>query len=348
MEQLSRQKNIILFWFILFLCQQASLYGQNNPPTLNEAPEGTFTIAVMSDTQSYTGKGTKHNPNSTEEVKNRVFDTQTRWITDNLNKQNIIFVSHAGDVVDINNMDQWEVAKGYMDRLHENVPYGISPGNHDMTQAGNTDLYKKHFPASIFRSFTWYGGDFDNNTHSYQLLSSNGMDIIIMHIACNAPDNVIEWANKVLTEHKDKFAIITTHMFLGPSEMPITADDYFNAPKGIMRWRKTYGDDGNTSEELWNKCFKRHENIRMIISGDQSRSNAMYRKYIGEKGNIVHALLNDYNASNDGAIRLYRFIPMKNLIQVFTFNTIQEELLLHTKIVPDEREHYFSISLKLK
>lgn len=344
MKPLSRLNLIVFFCCILFFYPHIPLLAQDTP-TLDEAPDGTFTIAVMADTQSYSGKGTKHDPNSKDEVKNRVFDSQTTWITENLDKQHIIFVSHAGDVVDINNVDQWGVAKSYLDRLHGKVPYGVSPGNHDMTSAGNTDLYQEYFPASIFQSYKWYGGDFDNNTHSYQLLSSNGMDIVIMHIACNAPDNVVEWANKVLVEHKDRFAIITTHMFLGPSDKPIDANDYYDAPKGIMKWSKTYGENGNTPEEWWHKCFKKHKNVKMIISGDQSRSNAIRSIYIGEKGNIVHALLNDYSSVNGGAVRLYRFIPAKDQIQVFTFNTMQNKLLFNTKIVPDKNEHYFSIDI---
>lgn len=353
MKRLSRREFVIFFQciFLFGYCLQVSVYAQDTPHTLEEAPDGTFTIAVMSDTQGYSGKKTKREPNSNEEVKNHVFDSQTTWILENLDKQNIVFVSHAGDIVDINRTDQWEVAKGYLNRLHEKVPYGISPGNHDMTRAGNTDLYQKYFPASIFQSFEWYGGDFDNNTNSYQLLSSNGIDIIIMHIACNAPDNVLEWADKILKKHKKRFAIITTHMFLGPVEEPTQSKDYHKIPKGIMKWSKTYGENGNTSEELWDKCFKKHKNIRMIISGDQSRSNAMYRKYTGKRGNTVHAFLNDYSAINDyslvngGALRLYRFIPEKNQIKIFTFNTVENKLQLNTKIVPDKNEHYFSIDI---
>ena len=341
-------KTTILFWCVLSLCLPVSVCAQAELPTLDEAPDNTFTIAVMADTQSYSGKGTKHDPESRDEVKNRVFDSQTGWITKNVDKQNIIFVSHAGDVVDMNNTDQWDVAKTYLNRFHGEIPYGISPGNHDMTSNGNTDLYQDYFPAARFQSFDWYGGEINNNTNSYQLLSSNGVDIIIMHIACNAPDNVIDWANQVLDEHQERFAIVTTHMFLGPRDRPIQDVDYFDAPKGIMRWHKTYGDKGNSAEQLWNKCFKKHENIRMIISGDQSRSNAIHSKYIGEKGNVVHALLSDYSATEGGAIRLYRFIPTKDQIQVFTFNTTQDKLLLDTKIVPDKNEHYFTISTKLK
>lgn len=348
MKQFSGLNFIAVFFCVFFFCLHISLLAQDALPILNDAPDSTFTIAVMADTQSYSGKGTKQDPDSKDDVKNPVFDSQTIWISENIDEQNIIFVSHAGDVVDINKVDQWEVAKGYLERIHGKVPYGISPGNHDMTSAGNTDIYQKYFPASIFQSYKWYGGDFDNNTHSYQLLSSNGIDIIIMHIACNAPDDVIEWANKVLGEHNDRFAIITTHMFLGPSDKPKNADDYYGAPKGIMKWSKTYGNNGNTPEEWWNKCFKKHRNVKMIISGDQSRSNAIYNKYVGEKGNIVHALLNDYSSVKGGAIRLYRFIPAKDQIQVFTFNTTQNKLLFNTKTVEDKNEHYFLIDINRK
>lgn len=333
-----------IFWIIL-LSIPFHLFAQDNHLTkLNKAPAGTFTIAVMSDTQNYTDKGTNSDPESRDNVINEIFDSQTKWLINNYKDQNIIFVSHAGDVVNINDTYQWEVANKYLNRIYGIIPFGISLGNHDMESNGNSELYQTYFSEDRFSEFEWYGGSFKNNTNSYQLLSFNDLDIIILHIECNATDSVINWANDVLNRYKNRFAIITTHMFLGPREKPVAPEDYFDKPKGIMNWNKTFGLKGNTPQQLWDKCFKYHENIRLIISGDQSRSNALHREIIGKNGNIVHALLSDYSSNNGGGLRLYRFYPLKGKIEVISYNTVLNNIIEQTKIVPEKKEHNFIIN----
>ena len=178
-----------------------------------------------------------------------------------------------------------------------------------MESNGNSDLFQSYFPVARFNHFKWYGGNFKNNTNSYQILHSNNVDLLILHLECNAPDSVLLWADKILSNHKDHFVIVTTHMFLGPRDKPIEPEDYFNKPKGVMTWHKTFGNLGNNPQQLWDKCFKKHANIKMIICGDQSRTNAHHIELEGEKGNIVHALLSDYSSNNGGGLRLYRFVP---------------------------------------
>ena len=319
-------------------------YAQQN--VLDLASNDSFTIAVMSDTQLYKEIEieTESESNNVGEITNEVLDSQTQWIIDNFENQNIIFVSHAGDVVDVNCESQWNVAKKLLNRLHGKVPYGISLGNHDMTSTGDTYLFQEYFPASMFESFNWYGGNFENNTNSYQLLSSNGIDIIIIHIECNAPDRVLNWANSVLEKYSDRLAIIITHMFLGPRETPVEDTDFYDKPKGMMKWHKTFGNEGNSPYQLWNKCFKKHSNIKMILCGDQSRTNALYQKYLGENGNPVHVFLSDYNLNPGGGLRLYKFQLSENRVNVITYNTIDEAIVKSTRIVPNFTEHCLTIT----
>ncbi len=330
---------------VLFLFPLLSIYAcYPLSDTLDIAPKESFTIAVMSDTQLYSEIIVNLKSENEKRLKNDVFDSQTQWIIDNIEEQNIVFVSHAGDVVDRNHESQWDVAIKYLNRLHGEIPYGISLGNHDMTLQGNTHLFQKYFPSSRFELFDWYCGSFENNTNSYQLISSNGIDMIILHIECNAPDRVLDWANSVLEDYSNRLAIISTHMFLGPEELPVHDLDYFDKPKGIMKWHKTFGEEGNSPQQLWDKCFKKHENVKMILCGDQSRTNALYDKYIGEHGNIVHVMLSDYGINNGGGLRLYRFSPSDNSLKVITYNTIKESVIMNTDIVPNSEEHYFTIT----
>ena len=323
---------------------------------LPSAPEGTFSIVVIPDTQHYRGRGTKGRPDSDEPLTNKVFDGYTDWTAANLEQQRIVFVSHVGDIVDINNREQWAFARRCMDKLHGKVPYGISVGNHDMVGgSGSSALFQEVFPKSRFEGFDWYGGCFTNsagneevsgnNANSFQLFEAGGMKFIVLHLECNAPDDVLAWADTVLTKHADRRAMITTHMGLGPLEKPKTSRDYFNAPKGRMKWKKCHSARGNTPQQMWDKCFNKHKNLFLVCCGDQSRTQALRKESTGARGNAVHELLSDYGA---GGLRIMRFIPAKNQIEVRTWEPLKGALCESTKVVKERTQHQFTLDYDMR
>lgn len=345
-------KNLVLpillsCWTTVVLADEAGL---------NSAPAGSFTIAVIPDTQAYHGRGTKVKPTSDEDVSNPVFQTITDWIAKSREHQNIVFVSHVGDIVDKNVPEQWAVARQCMDRIHGVIPYGMTVGNHDMVSSGDSSLFQEYFPESRFTDFGWYGGAFHparsepsvsgNNANSFQRIRAGSLDFLLLHLECNAPDDVLTWANEIIANHPMLRVIVTTHMDLGPTEHPKTNQGYISDPKGRMEWKKCHSKRGNTAVQMWEKCFKRHKNLFLICSGDQSRSQAMHLSAKGDHGNRVHSCLSDYGS--DGSLRLYRFDPGENRVHVITYNADHDHLTRTTKLVPDERDHQFSFEYSMQ
>jgi len=332
-----------LFGFFLFASGVAHC---ELPP----APNDSFGLVVIPDTQKYKGKGTKAEPESVDPVTNSVFEAYAKWVADYLEDQRVVFVSHVGDIVDKNVPAQWVVAQKQMDRLHGQIPYGISVGNHDVKSNGDSSLFQKYFPASRFEKFDWYGGHFKkkkgetavsgNNANSYQLFSAGGMDFVFLHLECNAPDDVLAWADGVLTRYKDRKALITTHMYLGPLDKPKEGQGYFDDPKGRMQWTKRHGKRGNSPQQMWDKCFRKHANLMAIFCGDQSRTQSMYSVAQGDHGNLVHELLSDYGSEG---LRVYRFFPAACRIEVMTYNPISGALCSGTPIVPERGRHQFVV-----
>ena len=313
---------------------------------LSSAPDGTFSVAVIPDTQRY--RRLKENDQAWD---NPSFESYTNWIAKNLKQQRIVFVSHVGDIVNLNERPQWRVARQCMDQLHGRVPYGISVGNHDMVRSGDSSLFQEFFPKSRYESFDWYGGCYvgkpisstkvsGNNANSFQLFSAEGLHFVFVHLECNAPDDVLDWASHVLKRHSDRRAIITTHMGLGPRDTPKNARDYFDAPKGRMTWKKCHGELGNTPQQMWDKCFKRHKNVFMICCGDQSRTQAMHQSSRGDQGNTIHEVLSDYGVNG---LRVMRFVPNANRIEVRTWNPMTGKLTQSTSIVEDAKQHQFNL-----
>ena len=320
---------------------------------LSDAPEGSFTLAVIPDTQRYHGPGSGRGGEEGE-PRNPAFDSRTIWLADNLKSQRIVFVSHMGDIVDGNNHHQWRVARENMDRLHGRVPYGIAVGNHDMVnRTGDSSLFQEYFGAERYAEKPWYGGTYEgrpghapevsgNNANSYQLFSAGGLDFIVLHLECNAPDDVLAWADEVLEAHGDRMAIISTHMYLGGIERKGAME-----AQGRMVWKKVHGDRGNTPQEMWDKSFRKHENLFLVLCGDQSASITHHQQSRGEHGNVVHEVLQDYprHADDSDWLRLFRFLPEREKIEVLTYSPSQDRLCDGLRHVIDPGDHQFALDI---
>jgi hypothetical protein len=323
---------------------------------LDRPPPGAFTIVVIPDTQGYHGRGTKATPDSTDPLTNRVFENHTRWIVEQREAQAIVFATHVGDIVDINNDEQWQLARKSLDRLHGIVPYSLTVGNHDMTKDGDASRYQRQFGAERFAGFPWYAESFiapratqsvsGNNVNSCQLFSAGGLDFVHLSLECNAPDDVLAWADGLLRKYSNRRALISTHMDLGPLERPKSNEGYVTDPKGRMRWVKIHGARGNSPAQMWDKLYRRHANLGFVFSGDQSRTTAMKLTARGDAGNAVHSLLSDYTSS--GPLRLYRFLPAENKVRVITYDTTKREIVEATQHVKDRTEHQFTLDYAMR
>lgn len=314
-------------------------------------PDGAFTIVIIPDTQAYLGRGCKATPRSTDQVSNPNLEAQVQWIITHQAEQNIVFVSHVGDIVDKNNNDQWAVAKQHLDRLRGVVPFSLTVGNHDMTAKGDARLFQQHFPAASFASYPWYAESYThgrdeqnvsaNNVNSAQLFSAGGIDFLHLSLECNAPDDVLSWADSLLSKHSGRHALITTHMDLGIKEKPKTEEGYIHDPKGRMNWIKIHGARGNTGLQMWDKLYRKHANVKMVFSGDQSRVTALRMAQTGDHGQKVTSLLSDY--LSQPVLRLVRFVPSANRVDVVTYDVMQKVLVDDTPYVHDLDQHQFHL-----
>ncbi len=333
------------------------LHGETPPPLLTGSnpvpplPEGAFTIVVIPDTQRYLGQGCKATPESTDPVTNPHLQAQVDWIIANKTSQNIAFVTHVGDIVDRNIPDQWAVAKLHLDKLLGAVPFSLTVGNHDMKSDGDAALFQQHFPATAFASQPWYLGSYQhdredqhvsaNNVNSAQRFEAGGTRFLHLSLECNAPDDVLAWADGVLSNYKDRTAIITTHMDIGIIDKPKTNDGYIHDPKGRMKWVKIHGSRGNTGEQMWDKLYRKHPNLLLVLSGDQSRVTAHRVDRAADDGHLIYGLLSDY--MSEPALRLMRFLPAERRIDVFTCDVRSSALVEATTYVPDRAPHQFSL-----
>ena len=321
---------------------------------LSKAPPGSFSIAVIPDTQHYRGRGTKGEPTSQVAVSNPTFRAYVDWIADNLDRQRSCS-SHTSEIsltrtVTNSGVSQGNVWITYMARCHtasrwETTTWPLT----EILLCFNGIFRVKGFVNSVgtvgcFETPQGSAAVSGNNANSFQLVSAGGMDFLFLHLECNAPDDVLHWASDVLQRYSDRRALVTTHMGLGPRDKPKTSQDYFEAPKGRMTWIKRHGKRGNSPQEMWDKCFRKHSNLFMICCGDQSRTQALRQESRGDHGNIVHELLSDYGIHG---LRLMTFIPNADRIEVKTWNPLTGETCESTSIVPTRSQHQFELTYQM-
>lgn len=285
-----------------------TFYGRKKLSTTDD-----FTIVGLPDTQYYTGQLYDGTP--------EIFYSQTQWIVDNRETENIVFVSQLGDCVENGDLveDEWKIADTAMKKIEDpltttllyGVPYAIAVGNHDQSPWGDpngtTALFNAYFGESRFAGRQYYGGHYgSNNDNSFQFFNAVGMDFLVINIEFDPAANptVLNWADSLLTVYSDHRAIIVSHFLIGPGNPA------------------SFGPQG---QAIYNQ-FKDNSNVFLMLGahfpGEGQRTD-VYNEY------KIHTLLADYQNrpyGGNGWLRLMRFSPANNSIFVSTYSPWLDEL----------------------
>lgn len=217
-------------------------------------------------------------------------------------------------------------------------------GNHDMGEPGakltaenrKTSLFNKYFPSTRFEREPSFGGSMDNtNDNSCHFFEAGGMKFMVISLEFGPSDDVLDWANKKVSEHGDKRVIVLTHSYLfcnGERIGPQTPEAYiYPDVNHCYSSRHCYGIKGNDGQEIWDKFVKRHQNICFVLCGhvagltpSQPKPEARLSSF-GVNGNLVHQILSNYqffpNGGN-GWLKIIKFLPADNKICVKTYSPL--------------------------
>ncbi|MBP5274623.1 MAG: metallophosphoesterase [Abditibacteriota bacterium] len=190
---------------------------------------------------------------------------------------NIKYVMGLGDITNRNLPREWELAKEQYDRLNGVIPWGVVIGNHDGSKEYNAAFGTPEYRASCDGVFE--EGKIDN---SYRFLTVGQNKYIVFTLEYGPRDEVMEWAGKLIDEHPECKAIITTHCYLFRDGTTMDAKDMYPAAG-----RPNNGDD------LWEKYFRKHKNIQLVICGHDPWDLVVCRQEKGDAGNMVTQFLID-------------------------------------------------------
>ena len=291
--------------------------AQSAPP----APaEGGFTLVVVPDTQKYTWK------------RPELYALQAGWIAANIQRYNIAYVLHVGDITQHNNEEEWAAARRAQSLYSDLVPAAYAAGNHDLGPNGNTEARGSHFADYIslddYRRRPGFGGVYDREPdrteNSYHLFEAGGRQWLVLALEFAPRDDVVRWANDIVAAYPRRSVILLTHAYLaadgtrfdgkkqsdGPAVYPLA-----NSPEG-----------SNDGEALWQKLVSRHANFALVISGHVGIAG--YLKSKGINGNTVHQLVVDYQDIANGGnawLRLLQFLPDGKTVRVRDYTPLLDE-----------------------
>ena len=262
---------------------------------------GGFTIAVLPDTQGYSGF-------------NSNFDAQAQWLADNRAQKKIVYAIHEGDIVnDICSNAEWLSAQNSLKIMDGKIPYSFAPGNHDIIAYGACQGYtdndlaspvtyaastlytqrlNKHLPYGRYLGNANIGGTQNTNTNdmanTYNLFSAGGLNFVVINLQFGPNDASLTWAKSVADAYPTRHAILLTHDYL--SENNLLRGTYPNgtlcpevgsAPT-VTRCTATNGPDSNNPSydwalpsipgqnsgiKIWDKLVKATPNMKFVFSG---------------------------------------------------------------------------------
>ncbi len=265
---------------------------------------------------------------------------QMKWIAENANKMNTVLVIHTGDVVQKNTEQEWMRVDEALRQLEGVVPYLVAAGNHEsFVKEGkhrghrDTTMFNKYIAVSRFSDKPWYGGHFESGSENmFFLLNIQGVKFLFLSIEFAPRGKVLDWANKVVSEHKDCRTIVVTHSYIYSGESRI------NFKLNPLKY-----DQNNTDrDEMWERFVSKHRNIFLVLSAHYF---AVRRETsIGDNGNRVHQVMASYLDDEhklQGWLRVIRFLPEQGSIHFRTYSPVLNKSLT-------DEENQFELKYEMK
>jgi len=240
-----------------------------------------YTIVLLPDSQNYSSK------------KENIFHfkEQIKWIINNREKENIVLVSHVGDVIGSNvgyypfnvhligffcnkrninfiknQSDSWESVR-FMSDLgkFEDMAFSISPGNHDYDCKNNKKSlknFKKTFNNKKYSKSKWFLDIDETGINTAQIFEINNKQFIHIGLEWQPSNKAIQFAQNIIKSNPEKPVILTTHEYLINRDKPYPE----RCKKSAIGCSWTDYKDNN-GEELFQKLIKLNPQIFMVFSG---------------------------------------------------------------------------------
>ena len=255
--------------------------------------ESSFTVVALPDTQWYS------------DLYPDIFTAQTTWIKNNATTQNIVFVTHEGDIVNsYNNTTMWSNAVTAMNVLDTpSIPYATCPGNHDSNSGGNYTYYSANFGASRYETKAGFLATTPTKNNCLAMTFTAGSrQFLSLSLDSFKGADSIAFAQNQISLHPGMPTIVTLH-------------SYYN----------TDGTFTTEGQQFWDSVFKQdaYKQVFMVLCGH------MHGQFHDTDNNLagkpVYEMLADYQSDDyggNGYMRLIQFDPDNSKISVKSYSPV--------------------------
>lgn len=269
--------------------------------------EGAFTIAHIPDIQNLHVT----NPEYIEGI--------FKWIAENTEELNMLLSINIGDATQNASRYEWAIVRAAYEYLDGVLPYWFALGNHDypVYQDGRgADIrdafaFREYFNIEERMSQADFGGTFEQDRldNSYYFYTENGVNYMVLYLEYGPRDEVLVWADQVISAHPNHKVIIANHAYFKHYANGVEDGQAEYLPADA---KAQYGSEVETTIndglEIREKLVKKHSNIILVTSGHSQGSGIFYRADEGEQGNVIFEVIADSSAMINGFPSQYDLI----------------------------------------
>lgn len=276
-------------------------------------------LVALPDTQAYPSAAI-----GAGQVRMEPAHAQTEWIANNVDEENIAFVSHEGDVVWLGgHAAEYDRMEPVLSKLDGVVPYGVCVGNHDYhvtnLRSSTAETFTEYFGADRYAGYDWFGGAGPTGRNFYQTFAAGGYDFLNLSLEFEVPgepddpSTPVGWAQGVIDDHPERAVILTTHAYLS------------DGVEGRHTENEELEGAGNTGQQLWEKLVRPNDQVFAVLNGHfHERSSGplgmgttpddgeYHQVSQNAAGSAVYEMLANYQDranGGDGWLRILSFVP---------------------------------------
>lgn len=266
---------------------------------------GAYTIGWLSDTQHYS------------RLYPVIFHEQTRFLKDNAERLNLVYIVHTGDLVhNRDTLSQWEVADEAMQTI-DDIPYGVCAGNHDVgTQLKDCDytIYSRYFGEARMAGKPWYGGSYQDNRGHFDLIDAGNTRYLFVYMGYHIDEDSIAWMNRVFADHRDRVGVLCVHSYFN--------HDCTLTDQGVL---------------LYERVVAANPNLYMVLCGHRYNSNCIPATFDdngdGVPERTVLQMICNYQAAGttggEGYLRLMQVDEAAGEIRFLNYSPLRDDFVYY-------------------
>ena len=340
---------------LMLICAATMAQAPKGEPQIPVYPqlqdEKSFSMILVPDPQSYV-KFAANQP---------LFELQTAWIAQNIDRLNIKAALFTGAMVEPNGKlisagipnenngdqtgrQQWEAVSRALARLDNRIPYIVAQGNHDIGHITATDRHTvapqyiyperniKFEKALVATCPNWQGVHTMENS-AYEIQDKEWGKLLIVTLEFAPRDEATEWAKEVTASNRfeNHRVILLVHSWLNNRGERIAKEGYTLNPCNWAEavWQKLVYPSKNISLVLCGHTGTAPKIEKDVLSTDYSPTSSLRTDKAADGHEVVQMMFNsqqgdgDWNGNGgDCWLRILEFLPDGKTISVRTFSPL--------------------------